>query len=268
MTEFNFRIAGWKTRKNGRYYDAQRPYGTLNLYKNDAGDCPLTIRVSRYRCVIRLWGNPDIAKGFTLNGNTFTQDEIKESKGGFKVRTNLSIGNLTTPAGYETPKPEPEPEPKKTEVVKPKSKPKAQYETKSFGAVKVMTEVIKRLMPLNKTVRFFGNSASDAYIQTLTRESLAQFLLQDKTDNLKYIKNSETVTGFDCENFAETLRVDAAKQKINSCGVIWGDGHAFNFFIIHDNTHLSIIFVEPQTDQIIQELIGAHSITNRCEVLL
>ena len=39
---------------------------------------------------------------------------------------------------------------------------------------------------------------------------------------------------YDCENFAEKLRCDLQnKHGINGVGIIWGDGHAWNFFVIN-----------------------------------
>lgn len=160
--------------------------------------------------------------------------------------------------------------PQTNDVVPPLTKPDVVKTTRGpplpYGAVEVMQAIAQRCNV--RHIQFFGNSASDAYVYALTRDELDKFLKQDKVDAAKYTSNTRKVSGFDCENFAESLRVNAAKQNINSCAVIWGDTHAFNLFVTVGKTGPEIVVVEPQTDKVVANFTGSHAITRRCHILL
>ena len=59
------------------------------------------------------------------------------------------------------------------------------------------------------------------------------------------------------------------KYGVNGVGIIWGDGHAWNFFIVATGTDTpEILMVEPQTDAVVDGLAGQYAISRRCEILL
>ena len=162
--------------------------------------------------------------------------------------------------GSRVPKPPPPPTPV---VVHETIDPGAGGKVFSPSAVrKAISEVIGPF-------HYFGQSVSDSGIYAMTRVGLDQFLLEDKTDRLTYIRDLGN-RNFDCENFAETLRNRLVRlHGINSCAVLWGDAHAWNLFIIvNDEEEPEIVMVEPQDDSIVKKLSGVYSIKKRSEVLL
>ena len=192
-----------------------------------------------------------------------------------KARDIVKSANILAGYNDEVPPFVLKPKDVKPKDVKPKDvKPKDVKPTKpelhtttTYGAIDVMNAIVKHMGV--KHVQFFGNSSSDAHIFALSRVDLDKLLKQDRVDNLKYTSNTDKVSGFDCENFAETLRVNTAKiHNINSCGVIWGDGHAFNLFVVSGKSGPEIVVIEPQTDRVVQNLTGSHSIEKRCHILL
>ena len=79
-------------------------------------------------------------------------------------------------------------------------------------------------------------------------------------------ETADVRTNYDCENFAESVRVHLSeKYGANNIGIIWGDTHAWNFTITSDE---GLIMFEPQTDEIVTELKGIYSVERRCEVLI
>ena len=116
--------------------------------------------------------------------------------------------------------------------------------------------------------RLFGGQTSDSAIVALTPAGIDQYLAENQADARRYILDTGA-RNYDCENFSEELRVDLQGQYgVNGIGIVWGDGHAFNFFVEADGAKPKIRFVEPQTDKTVTDLTGAYSIERRCEVLL
>ena len=114
----------------------------------------------------------------------------------------------------------------------------------------------------------FGGQTSDKKIVALTKEGMDLFLAKNKVNRNKYINDSGG-RNFDCDNFAEQLRTELQKEYgINGIGIIWGDVHAWNFFVIASTTRPRIIMIEPQTDEIITSLDGQYTIDTRCSVIL
>ncbi len=121
---------------------------------------------------------------------------------------------------------------------------------------------------LDRSISLFGRAASDSAVVALTREGLDCFLLDDLSDRDRYVTDAGG-RNYDCENFAERLRVNlAGRHGVNSCMVVWGDGHAFNAFAVVGTAGPGIVLVEPQTDEIVTALDGQYSVERRAEVLL
>ena len=114
----------------------------------------------------------------------------------------------------------------------------------------------------------FGGQTSDKKIIALTKEGVELFLAKNKVNRNKYINDSGG-RNFDCDNFAEQLRADLQKEYgINGIGIMWGDVHAWNFFVIADGRIPKILMIEPQTDEVIFTLNGKYAINARCSVIL
>lgn len=86
---------------------------------------------------------------------------------------------------------------------------------------------------------------------TTYREAM-QFVSEDRTDSHLYVTGE-----YMCGNFSADFQSNALKMGLN-CGVVtvfFGDGtnHALNAF---NTTDVGMVYVEPQTDQIVQLTVG------------
>ena len=127
---------------------------------------------------------------------------------------------------------------------------------------------------LERDFRLFGGQTSDRMIVSIRKDAMIDFLKSDPTDKMSYVEDRGD-RNYDCDNFADTLRNSInRKYGLNCVGIIWGDTHAWNFFVVNGVVENSldsgprIFFVEPQDDRIIDDLTGGYSIDRRCEVYL
>lgn len=91
----------------------------------------------------------------------------------------------------------------------------------------------------------------DKHLDPISSAQMSEFLVYDKTDELKWKEEVQ-----DCDNFALYLRANAKKwferQGINAAvATIWTYptrievAHAFNFYLL---PILKVVYIEPQTD--------------------
>ena len=118
-----------------------------------------------------------------------------------------------------------------------------------------------------RRVYYFGDQLSDKAMYYPKREEVEKLLAADPTDKRSYVRDSGG-KNYDCDDFALCLKAAASLKGINSCGIIWGDHHAWNFFVIKGDNGPEFLFVEPQTDAEIEEMSGDYSIRKRCSVYL
>lgn len=85
---------------------------------------------------------------------------------------------------------------------------------------------------------------SDYYIPTI--KEVREFLAEDKTDLIKYLKNL-----LDCDDFAIIL-AGASRLKSNfRLGIATSQVHAYNTIpVINDDGVMEVILIEPQNDQV------------------
>lgn len=97
-------------------------------------------------------------------------------------------------------------------------------------------------------------NVGDQYLDPITSKAMGEFLVVDRTDELKWKKGV-----LECNTFALFLRANAKRWFLNqglnvAVGTIWTYptagkvGHAFNFYVT-PAPDMKIIFVEPQSDQ-------------------
>ena len=116
--------------------------------------------------------------------------------------------------------------------------------------------------------RMFGGSFSDSAIVAMTRNGLTAWLKENQVDKVAYFADQAN-RNFDCENFAEALRVALAmKYGLNCLGVVWGDGHAWIVCVVVGKNGPDIVMIEPKTDKEVTSFTGAYEMTWRCELLL
>ena len=244
---------------------------------------PLVVKKLADGAEVRCWGDASLRNGFVLNGIALSGFEPWKS--GFRMRAaqaaDAILGLERAPIeDDETPVaafPAPQPPAAPTDIAEG---------AKAYSPRAVAAALQKAL---RTGVSLFGRSASDSAVVALTREGLERFLLDDLSDRDRYVADTGG-RNYDCENFAERLRVNlAAKHGVNGCMVVWGDGHAFNAFAVVSEAAEGtseaaegkreaaegtrddgpeIVLVEPQTDEVVTELTGMYSVERRAEVLL
>ena len=130
-------------------------------------------------------------------------------------------------------------------------------------------DVLAKLeVTFGRKIDLFGFQTSDKKIVALTSKGLEAFLRGNKTNRNKYV-NDAGGRNYDCDNFSEQLRVDLQREYgINGVGIIWGDVHAWNFFVISTDNGIEIKMIEPQSDIHVTDLIGKYGVQKRCAVLL
>ena len=201
---------------------------------------------------VRWWGEPSTAeRGLEING--YAVEQIEPWKSGWRGRV-ASIATLVE-AGQAL-------EPLQTEP--------AGAVTEGMRAYSSSAVVRAIEAALGRNVRLFGQAVSDQAVTALTRDGLLLFLANDHTDRTDYVADTGG-RNWDCENFSEQVRVNLArKHGVNSCAVIWGDGHAWCAFAVVGEDGPEIVMVEPQSDEWVKvaELRGDYSVERRAEVLL
>ena len=178
---------------------------------------PLVFRHRDAGGEVRAWGDPALLGGFVLNGVQLTGFAPWNS--GFRIQVDRADADRILGKASRAPDSAPAPE----EAPSPASDVTAGAEVYSPGSVIAALE-----LRLGRSVSLFGRSASDSAVVALTRDGLTRFLLDDLSDRDAYVLDTGG-RNYDCENFAEALRVNLArKHGVNGCMVIWGDGHAWN----------------------------------------
>ena len=219
---------------------------------------PLVVRLRDGSAEIRIWGDPILASGITLNGVTVRN--FRQWQGGW--RATVTSGEAARIIGTQMPEPRPAPP-------KPAPEPAITGAITDGSKTYSPTAVMAALRGILGDIRFFGRSPSDSAFVALTRRGIDMYLAENDADRMQYVTDAGG-RNYDCENFAEQLRCGLqTKYGVNGVGIIWGDGHAWNFFIVATGTDTpEILMVEPQTDAVVDGLAGQYAISRRCEILL
>lgn len=122
---------------------------------------------------------------------------------------------------------------------------------------------------LGRDFRLFGEQTADRRILAMRREALQKWLATDPTSSAVYV-HEKRGRNYDCDDFAMELKAALARTAgLNGCAIVWGDGHAWNAFLVHDGAGaVEAVMVEPQTDALVSECCGAFAVERRCEVYL
>ena len=121
---------------------------------------------------------------------------------------------------------------------------------------------------LDRSINMFGRTASDSVIIAVAREWAEEFLKNDLTNLRTYVGGIEG-KNYDCDDFSESVRVHLSENYgYNSIGVIWGDFHAWNFFVLLDDDGPEIMFFEPQSDEEVDMTTKMYGIKTQCSILL
>ena len=161
--------------------------------------------------------------------------------------------------------PEPQPEPAHQEREQPGPTSVIWEGTKAYSPDYVARALRKAL---GRDFDLFGGQISDSKIVAIQEQAMRDFLQSDDTDRGTYVLDTGK-RNYDCDNFADTLR-NALNRKygLNCVGIVWGNNHAWNFFVVVAGVEPKIVFVEPQDDVIVTSLSAEYSVSKRCAVYL
>ena len=122
---------------------------------------------------------------------------------------------------------------------------------------------------LGREFRLFGGQTADRRILAMRRDALIEWLAEDPTSRAVYV-DEKRGRNYDCDDFAMELKAALARTAgLNGCAIVWGDGHAWCAFLVHDGAgDVQAVMVEPQTDALVDACRGAYAVKRRCEVYL
>ena len=207
----------------------------------------------------RLHGEPLPAGQYTLTATAYTG---KKAQGAPIDERHVSF-IVTGKKATRTPEPQPAPAHQEREQPGPTS---VIWEgTKAYSPDHVARALRKAL---GRDFDLFGGQISDSKIVAIQEQAMRDFLQSDDTDRGTYVLDTGK-RNYDCDNFADTLR-NALNRKygLNCVGIVWGNNHAWNFFVVVAGGEPKIVFVEPQDDVIVTSLSAEYSVSKRCAVYL
>ena len=199
-----------------------------------------------------------------------TQHEVinlePKSKYVFRITAHIASGGLSSqskPLNFNT---------SEEEAASPEKIVDAIMEgTRAYTPSQVIHALQQRT---ERSLRLFGGQTSDSKVIAIHRESVDEFLQENAAGWREYTSDRGEVN-YDCDNFADSLRSNLnQKHGLNSVGIIRGDSHIWNFFVICGNITDGldegprIMMVDPQNDMTVEEFTGVYSINRRCEVYL
>ena len=206
--------------------------------------------------------------------NSVVVDGFKPWNSGFRAQlsaeeTDVILGRRIEEAeeSQERPDPQPAPQPAPAPRPLPTIVPADVTEGAQVYSPGAVVQALQKA--LKRGVSLFGRSSSDSAVVALTREGLERFLLDDLSDRDQYVLDTGG-RNYDCENFAERLRVNLAAQARRK-RLHGGVGRRPRLQRIRrgrERDGPEIVLVEPQSDDVVTELTGAYSVERRAEVLL
>lgn len=115
------------------------------------------------------------------------------------------------------------------------------------------------IMETGETVRAQPFRTTDKIYSVPTFEMLQRVLRETQVDAIKWQRET-----MDCEKIARLFTTRCCDLGIDSVGRVcsWSGGHAFCVAIVFKGENLDVVFIEPQTDEIITELTGKYDLTN------
>ena len=155
----------------------------------------------------------------------------------------------------------------------PKNRRRRKWNTCVEGHVAFHSQSVIRAVEQHLNVdhiKFFARGSIDSHVSALTPEGAAKFLQYDGTNRRRYVAD-KLGRGYDCDDFALSTRSRLVERTgSNAIGIIAGDVHAWNIFVLVNAAgELVIREFEPQTDEWLdEERSDKYSIARRCEVIV
>lgn len=232
------------------YYRANRR-PQIVIHKNDT------------KAEVRVWGNAELLnQPITINGVSVQLKPWRTKAYRATISLDQAQLMLADPNVDETDLMEPEP---RVYVPNP-------LVTRGLVAFSTETVAIALVRYTRLAPRFFSRTSMDSSIIALTYAGAMAFLEEDLTDSRNYVDESEG-RNYDCDDFATSVRSKLNERYgCNSVGIIAGNVHAWNFFVvISDSGEPQIIPFEPQTDELIdmqKSTNPLYDISTRFEVII
>ena len=113
-------------------------------------------------------------------------------------------------------------------------------------------EIITAKDPYGAQIPF---SCDDGQYFVVSRSMVERILRETKVDTISWVAEKR-----DCDDIAKYLSALMAVQfRLNSFGVVrsYDGGHAFSFALVHGESGLGVMWIEPQTDEILTRQLGA-----------
>lgn len=100
---------------------------------------------------------------------------------------------------------------------------------------------------------------TDSNYKVVSRDMLTRILEETAVDAIQW-----QAEGYDCEDIARKFVTRCCDLGINSVGRVmaWSGSHAFCVAIVQDGASVDFVFVEPQTDQIVEKFEGMYDISD------
>ena len=120
------------------------------------------------------------------------------------------------------------------------------------------------VMEEGKSVRTQPFRLTDSSYKVVSREMLKRILEETQVDAIKW-----QAEGYDCEDIARKFVTRCADLGVNSVGRVmsWSGKHAFCIAVVQLGTDIEFVFIEPQTDQIIDAGSGKYDLENALIVI-
>lgn len=100
---------------------------------------------------------------------------------------------------------------------------------------------------------------TDATYKVVSRQMLGRILEETAVDAIEW-----QAEGYDCEDIARKFVTRCCDLGINSVGRVmaWSGGHAFCVAVVQDGASVDFVFIEPQTDKIVEKFEGMYDISD------
>lgn len=115
------------------------------------------------------------------------------------------------------------------------------------------------VMEKGESVRVQPFRLTDSSYKVVSRSMLERILKETQIDAIVWQESD-----YDCEDIARKFVTRCVDLGINSVGRVmsWSGNHAFCVAVVKDGNGVDFVFLEPQTDQIVDVLEGKYDLNN------
>lgn len=173
--------------------------------------------------------------------------------------------NETIPSATPVPTPAPAPQDDFSELKAAIADNAKEFTSADIGNAMIMNPVIRTarenafVMETGKHVKVQPFRLTDSNFKVVSKDMLERILSETKIDAIEY-----TAESMDCEDFARFFVNKCVSLGINSVGRVfsWTGKHAFCVAVVYTDTGLDFLFIEPQSDEIVEVGEGMYDLEN------